>query len=122
MIYGEKVMNRALWILVFLLFLSNKSHLEAFEISTHLILNEQAVQNTSLDNYLRENLGFEKGVDQNFGRQSALRWIIDGGAFEDEGHWYFLGSRYLNHFHNPLQPWEQAGLNDLTTGAPSLLW
>jgi hypothetical protein len=123
-------MRRNLWLLPIII-LANGSYLEAFEISTHQILNERAVRSTSLDDYLRSNLDITNGITQNFRKggviESVLQWIIDGGAFEDQGNYLHTSGRYYNHFHNPLKPWKQAGLSVSFQGVTflnesSLLW
>jgi hypothetical protein len=120
-------------LIALLVLIANSPNLEAFEIRTHKLLNGQAALSVSLngfslDSYLKSNLGFVNGVDYKFidpiNGKSALDYIIDGGAHEDDGHLYQFGSRYLNHFHNPLKPWDQAGFNNylIFTGESSLLW
>lgn len=71
--------------------------------------------------YLK-NIGFNKGLDDeklewNGKKLSIKEWIIEGTFSEDEPF-----TRSLNHFHNPLKPWSQAGLNDIFSGKSSLLW
>jgi hypothetical protein len=43
-------------------------------------------------------------------------WLAEGSRLEDSG------ARWLNHFHNPLKPWPQAGLTDILPGQSALLW
>ncbi|OGL46731.1 MAG: hypothetical protein A2W05_02170 [Candidatus Schekmanbacteria bacterium RBG_16_38_10] len=112
---------------------------------THKAINEHVAQNTvndfSLNTYLRDNLGFDrgtvevlKGVDAG-GRnieQKVFWWLGYGGEQEDRPGSvtdYLLGkpTRSVNHFHNPLLPWDQAGLDDSVfgisfTGQSSVLW
>ncbi len=56
-------------------------------------------------------------------------WIQEGASLEDKSSPFFplTGStRSLNHFHNPLKPWHEAGLDDWFiahyTGESSVLW
>lgn len=85
----------------------------AFSINTHELLNVKAAEQSLTDRYLKEQLGFPKGLETLFGNQSATQWIRFGGAAEDQA----FGSEHIgaafrsvNHFHNPLLPWDQAGL------------
>ena len=82
----------------------------ALSTSTHVLVNREAARHSAIfDDYLRRSLGFPDG------RTSALRaggerlriedWLGRGGAREDD----LL--RFLRHFHDPLEPWESAGLD-----------
>jgi hypothetical protein len=126
-------MKRRALIPLLILIVADSSNLDAFEVSTHEILNNKAAQSVSpngfsLDAYLKSNLAFTNGIDERLidklNGRSVLDYIKDGGIHEDDGHWYQFSSRYLNHFHNPLKPWDQAGFNNylLFTGESSLLW
>jgi hypothetical protein len=104
--------------------------------TTHMQLSEYAVDNSILDkdsgDYLR-NLGFidALGTRVKWGEDKSIKkWFQDGAKLEDS---YIFSdllnnhSRFNNHFHNPLKPWEQAGLDDTilfvpVTGKSSLLW
>jgi hypothetical protein len=90
--------------------------------STHRIVNGQAaLSSVSLDAFLRDSLGFSIGLNTRLRHGSTLRnvreWIEEGGDREDD----LL--RSLRHFHDPLQPWETAGL-DLSIGrySSSVRW
>ncbi len=75
---------------------------------THAIVNEQATRQSGLDQSLREQLGFPKGIEERFEGRRVFEWLREGGVREDdiEG----LTFRFLRHFHDPLQPWGSAGL------------
>lgn len=90
----------------------------AYKEATHEELNKEATLHSSSDAYLKTQLNFPSGVNQKVSGQSILRWIQDGGRLED------AGFRFLNHFHNPLQPdWTRAGLSDsLPLGESAILW
>ena len=82
----------------------------ALDESTHRIVNGRAaLASASLDAFLRDSLGFSRGLNTSLRHGSTLRnvreWIEDGGEREDD----LL--RFLRHFHDPLQPWGTAGLN-----------
>jgi len=78
---------------------------------THKLLAEAAAANSVLNNangnYLN-NLGFKKGLLETFNWNGSTRYAIDlilmGANLED------ANLRPLNHFHNPLEPWSEAGL------------
>ncbi|PWB78678.1 MAG: hypothetical protein C3F08_08225 [Candidatus Methylomirabilota bacterium] len=68
---------------------------------------------SKLDSYLKEQLGVKNGLEETFNQRKVRQWIELGGAAEDEGFGVEpLGAafRSINHFHNPLQSWDQAGL------------
>jgi hypothetical protein len=96
---------------------------------THRDLTELATRNSALypgkEDYLNKNLGFEKGTEQGLKWESSnltvLKWLQQGAEKED------TFPRYLNHFHQPLKPWDTAGLDDWvllvhTTGQSALCW
>ena len=103
---------------------------------THRLLTEYAADNSVLSkskgDYLKI-IGFS-GLDEDLKwdkiTQKVIEWIADGSQFEDKIDWGFLAltgqMRASNHFHNPLKPWESAGLDDWfvvhLTGQSSLLW
>ncbi len=103
---------------------------------THKDLSEFAAENSLLDidrgNYLK-HLGLNKGLDEelkwNETKLPIKKWVAKGAELEDKSSPLFPVSgtgRSLNHFHNPLKPWAQAGLDDWFishyTGESSLLW
>ena len=76
--------------------------------------------------YLK-NLGLDKGLIDilEWDGSSTIKqgkiedWLREGAYLEDAGNnWQgFTGAaRYTNHFHNPLKPWDNAGLTDLQSG------
>ena len=136
-------------ILVFLLassfILWQTSDVFALKEDTHRAINEEIAQKTindfSLNDYLSNSLGFQKGTkeylngfdaDGLIARKQVFEWLGYGGEQEDwPGNWqdFVLGnpSRSYNHFHNPLKAWSEAGLNDTVLGIPysgesSVLW
>jgi hypothetical protein len=62
------------------------------------------------------NLGLKNNLEEIFLGNSAGEWIIDGSEFEDNN------LRFLNHFHNPLLLWPEAGLSDYVNGESSLVF
>jgi hypothetical protein len=103
---------------------------------THRDLSKYAADRSSLGkdkgDYLR-NVGFNLGLDEVLiwrgENWTATRWLQAGADFEDKSDWGFPAfgtTRSVNHFHNPLKPWGQAGLDDWFilhyTGESSLLW
>jgi hypothetical protein len=90
-------------------------------VVTHKGLSEYAAETSILSanngDYLK-NLGFNLGLEEVFtwgvNKQTVTKWIREGADLEDNG------SRPFNHFHNPLQPWLNAGLWGSNQSA--LLW
>ena len=115
--------------------------LKAFGLSedTHLAINEEIatrdINGFSLDAYLSSQLGFVKGIKEELNgidadnknrTKQVIKWLGYGGVQEDRpGEWYhylpLVGkpTRSVNHFHNPLKPWNESGLNDKILGVLS---
>lgn len=132
----NRIMNKVIFISATLFILVNfifdNDTLAWDDKVTHRDLSEFAAENSVISkgkgDYLK-NLGFEKGLDEIFkwgGTEQKLRkWLQDGAELEDAQDPLFPvygTTRSFNHFHNPLTPWNQAGLNDNWTGKSSLLW
>ncbi len=84
-----------------------------FDIDTHRVLNGRAADASTLKDYLPGELGLSLGLDQTVDGRTVRSWIERGGAAEDQfRHSETLGAlfRSRHHFHNPLQPWNVAGL------------
>ena len=84
---------------------------------THELVNREAARSSGLDGRLKNTLGFTGGLQEPFQGTTALRWLELGGRYEDQGRFLnLLGgtARYLRHFHDPLQPWDTAGLRLIT--------
>jgi hypothetical protein len=98
-------------------------HAYTFETSTHRELSRHAVSSSNLDNFLRTQLGHSGGINEPFTGETdegtetmaVSEWVQLGSVREDDG------VRFLNHFHNPLKGWAQAGLG-LAGGKSSILW
>ncbi len=77
----------------------------AYDVETHRAIGLRAVNVSSMDSVLKSELALPNGKASVFNERTAENWVREGAALEDEP---FL--RVFNHFHNPLQPWGQAGL------------
>ena len=88
----------------------SSASVSALNTSTHRLVNRLAAQTSvPFDEYLRGKLGFSGGPDTGL-RHGSRRltiqgWLEEGGDREDD---LF---RSLRHFHDPLKPWETAGLD-----------
>ena len=123
---NKRLFLLALLISVSILWISNGFSLEKV---THEYLNQTIAQRTingfSLDSYLKNTLGFTLGAQEPLSAYSEVkkielqqviwRWVGEGGIKEDEPEGIprqIVGrARNQNHFHNPLEPWDQAGLH-----------
>ncbi len=88
--------------------------LGALETGTHRLVNERAAVLSNLPGALA-TLGFREGVNavitgESGDRRSIRAWIGEGGVREDDGSLLWGSARYLRHFHDPLRPWGEAGL------------
>ena len=91
----------------------------AYEPQTHARIGERAVAVSSLDRVLKDQFSLLTGANRplasSTGQVRPFReWVSSGCATEDEP-----ARRAINHFHNPLQPWPQAGL---PIGQSSIYW
>ncbi|NTV14495.1 MAG: hypothetical protein HGA96_11295 [Desulfobulbaceae bacterium] len=84
--------------------------------TVHRKINENAClpTNSKVNEYIVNNLGFTGGINTLFDKKRVQEWLSEGGYQED-----FL-ARPLLHFHDPLQPWSNAGLWGTTSA--SVTW
>jgi hypothetical protein len=110
---------------------------EASHSKINLYIAKNQIDSFLLDSYVKESLGFGPGIkteiagsvpDTSPTVKTIAEWLAYGGEQEDRpGHWtdylYIVKkTRSLNHFHNPLQPFAEAGLDDmLKTGDSSVV-
>ncbi|MEN6318231.1 MAG: hypothetical protein ABFD82_05700 [Syntrophaceae bacterium] len=89
---------------VFLLIVATS--LYALNVETHRSINEHITKNMfngfSLNDYIKEQLGMQKGYDEKILNKKVLNWISDGGEYEDKPGWCVPYWRSRNHFHNPM--------------------
>ena len=114
------IVNRyhVLIVLAAVLFFAGISRSLAYDDPTHRAIATRAVDVSSLSPHLREQLGLTRGIEETFLGRRVDEWIISGALSED-----YPVTRVLYHFHNPLQPWNQAGLRvGGQLGQSSLLW
>jgi hypothetical protein len=75
----------------------------AYEVETHKKISEVAATRSAVDGRLKESLAISTGLELVVRGQSLRDWIEAGSVHADE--WGYP----LNHFHNPLADWSQAG-------------
>ena len=93
-------------VVVLVAVLVSATSLSALNVGTHRLVNRQAaINSTTFQQILKSNLGFRNGLDAMFREKRILDWLEIGGEREDD----LL--RFLRHFHDPLQPWDSAGLD-----------
>ena len=87
----------------------------AYKEGTHQAISNVAVSSPTCvaDNYLKQQLVIPDGINTSVGGQTLVQ-RLEQGAHDEDG-----GSRPLNHFYNPIN---NSGLNDLSSGAPSMVW
>ncbi|MFZ3090027.1 MAG: hypothetical protein WA240_05305 [Nitrospirota bacterium] len=119
-----KYCSKQTFLVIVLVLSLNKIALSLDKV-THKFLNETIVKQGGFNNYLINNLGFAKGIEERFKERQVIELIAQGGVEEDEP--LYLRSR--NHFHNPSKSWDQAGLTDFGslsslgfTPMSSVLW
>lgn len=110
------------FLLSFILF-ANLSYVYSLEVGTHEAINETVAKggggSFSLDNYLINNLGVSGGVNEFINNKKVFDWFKLGGRYEDKPPLTIPYTRSLNHFHNPLETWDNAGLE---TFQSSVIW
>ena len=102
----------------------------ALEESSHRLVSRQAVLSSSsvdLEAYFRETLGLSDGSETFLAPldgppRRAREWIELGGELEDRGSPFTGSGRFYKHFHDPLQPWNTAGLTFLGPNESSVRW
>jgi hypothetical protein len=82
----------------------------ALNVQTHQIMNAVAAATSpTFSSFLPGQLGLLLGVNESFSKNGATktvsRWLGEGGLREDDG------VRFFRHFHDPLKPWDTAGLS-----------
>lgn len=131
----KRVVYSPLLMIIFLCTLTNNATSWDDKV-THKDLSAFATENSVLsrdgDNYLKQlglNKDFNEELRWNRTKLPIKKWIEEGSKLEDKSSPFypFSGtSRSLNHFHNPLKPWPEAGLDDWFvahyTGTSSALW
>jgi hypothetical protein len=78
--------------------------LHSFEPETHREISTTAVDRSTIDLVLKTQYGIEEGTRFAVSGEDLRTWVGIGGNREDVPPF-----RSLNHFHNPLKPWTQAG-------------
>jgi sugar lactone lactonase YvrE len=103
----------------FSLLLGTASPVHAYERDTHREISRTAVDRSNLESILKNQYGANDGIALLINGQQVRDWIGTGGSKEDDP-----TIRASNHFHNPLQPWSQAGLTILgiPPGQSSVYW
>jgi hypothetical protein len=96
----------------------------AYEPRTHAAIGARAVDVSNVDRILKDQFSLLTGVNRPLpsagGQTLTLReWIRMGADSED-----VPPRRAINHFHNPLRTWPQAGLNvvGVQPGQSSIYW
>lgn len=118
MTHHHFALTSAIWFILLV-----NSHAEGYDLDAHQVLGRLSGQASSIDSILREELAFSDGARTPFRRGLQLQvpeeWIADGARTED-----IPDLRVLNHFHNPLADWGQAGLTvfGVQLGQSSVLW
>ena len=77
----------------------------------HPVINEKAAyQSTIFTEWIKKNgLDDPKGIlEKSIAGKTIKEWLRQGGEDEDNP---LLDFPYTEHFHDPLQPWDQAGLD-----------
>lgn len=80
---------------------------------THPLLTGRAISNSSLSNYVVNQIGFPEGIDKTLTTYwfptslSILKWLQQASADEDSP-----VCRASTHFHDPLKPWKDSYVTD----------
>ncbi|MBN1849512.1 MAG: hypothetical protein JW932_13100 [Deltaproteobacteria bacterium] len=117
-------MKKMVIVLLFVIFTLSMNISWAYDGKTHSKINEKATRVSQLDSLLLK-LGFDQGIDSfvsgNSGERRVWQWIGYGGEAEDFGLPPFkndpTSTRAFNHFHDPLEEWDEARLNNPITTA-----
>ncbi len=86
-------------------------HVEAYDDQdTHPLITEKAIGFAKLDSVLKSSLGYPEGSLAIVKGNTIINLLREGAYLEDHPL-----CRASNHFHNPLQPWDQSYMSDDTT-------
>jgi len=122
-------MTKRLALVFSILVITYNQSVLAYDAGVHEEITKNAVRVSQIDNFLRETLNLENGIDTTVNQAivegktiaSALDWFVYGSRAEDNP---IL--RSVNHFHDPLRSWAEAGLHqsvlDPFTSVSSILW
>jgi hypothetical protein len=88
----------------------------ALNEATHELINHQAARYSAFHDLLTRRLGFLRGFQEPLRGGDVLEWLRIGGRREDDG------LRFLRHFHDPLRPWDTAGLQAPPLFESSIRW
>jgi hypothetical protein len=109
-------MKKAVAIFLFLI-LSHLPVVAYDSYNVHPAINEKALKQASKLPQALKDLGFNSGIDSAVNGKTIYLWLREGGTTED-----VPTNRANNHFHDPLKPWNKAGLSDAKLGMSSLLF
>jgi len=93
----------------------------AWEIQTHRVISQEAVESSSANQVLRLSLGIEQGIRAVLDGREIREWVAIGSEREDDFTIFPFG-RFLHHFHHPLRLWDRAGLSNVFSGTSSAIW
>jgi len=129
------MMPRNKLVVCFFIFIVTGTECWSYGETEHKAINEWILEHSvggfDFDQYTRQNLGIDGGMKVRSlwyiylfdwltitGYKSPQELIAQGGIEEDEPFW-----RCRHHFHDPLQPWDQAGYHySGISGESSILW
>jgi len=75
---------------------------------THPHLTDSAIKKANLDEFLKESLDWEEGINTVLEQKTVVKWLESGAELEDHP-----ACRASNHFHDPLMgDWTMSGLTD----------
>jgi hypothetical protein len=81
---------------------------EALNEPTHRIVNQVAADTPpTFNSFLQTQLGLLRGIAERLKGEKVAEWLGEGGIREDD---LFPTVRVFRHFHDPLEPWDSAGL------------
>jgi len=82
--------------------------------TTHPEITDKTIISSSLDQYLKNNLGLKIGISTSFppeDKQKTVSYFLKKGSTEEDT----PNCRASNHFHNPLLPWNSSFMSDDVT-------
>lgn len=100
----------------FLILFTTLNALGFDDADTHPRITEKATKITLLNDFLLTNLSFTNGYktiimktkNNTYVTKDVLNWLRDGSKEEDHP-----TCKAMNHFHNPLLPWDQSFMTDV---------
>jgi len=106
------MMNKKIMVTFIFVAIMVSSVVDAYDnVDTHPRITKTSAPASKLDVFLKQNLGMVNGFKSAVRGKQIIDWLQEGSYAEDTP-----PCRAVNHFHNPLLPWDQSFMSDDISG------